>query len=82
MSRNVVHLAGHCKKFNEIVMKFSQHCVGIEPSRNPNTINVFLAGFECYTNSIIFITLLNCRIKYFLTYSFSERLHFTTFVNR
>ena len=64
------------------LMKLSQHCVGIEPSKNPNTIKVFLAGFECYTNSIIFITLLNGRIKYFLTYSFSERFLFNIFVNR
>ena len=64
------------------LMKLSQHCVGIEPSKNQNTINIFLASFECYPNSILFITLLNCRIKYFLTYSFSERFHYTIFGNR
>ena len=35
------------------LIKLSCHCAGIEPSKNPNTMNVFLAGFECYTNSII-----------------------------
>ena len=78
MTRNVVHLGGHFKKLNEIVTDLCRN----RTIKNPNTINVFLAGFECYTNSILFITLLNCRIKYFLTYSFSERFHFTIFVNR
>ena len=40
-----MNLAGHCKKFNEILMKLSEHCVGIEPSKNPNTINVFFGWF-------------------------------------
>ena len=78
MSHNVVHLAWHCKKFNEIVTALCRNRT-IKKSKYHQCI---LAGFECCTNSIVFITLLNCRIKYFLTYSFSERFLFTIFVNK
>ena len=41
MTHNVVHLGGHCKN----LMKLSRTCVGIEPSKNPNAIKVFLGWF-------------------------------------
>ena len=50
MTHNIVHLGGHCKKFNEIVTDLCRNRT-IKKSKYHEWF--FLAGFECYTNSII-----------------------------